>query len=144
MKDYGCSEYIGLSTCYYFCDSQHIDGFQCSSLRLSHSLFVSAFKRIQNVPFIECFHKWHTKDKKLDWREQAKLVVACGSAIVCHKLFILSPDIDIILQETLPWQLSQKVKYSPPAGHIRGWSKLCYFPAQPVCSINSSLWESEL
>lgn len=82
------------------------------------------------------------KDKKPDRREQAKWVAACRSAIVCHKLFILSSDIDIILQETLPRQLSQKVKHSPPAGHMRGWSKLCYFAAQLVNSGNSSLWES--
>lgn len=32
----------------------------------------------------------------------------------CQQLFILSPDIDIFPQETLPWQLFHKVRLSPP------------------------------
>lgn len=41
------------------------------------------------------------------------------SAIVRRQLFVLSPDTDIILQESLPLQLFQKVQRTAAAGYIR-------------------------
>lgn len=47
------------------------------------------------------------------------------SAIVRRQLFVLSPDTDIILQESLPLQLFQKVQRTAAAGYMRvgteGW-----------------------
>lgn len=48
------------------------------------------------------FTKWHKTRQKGERREQAEWVAAVASATVRHKLFILCPDVDIILWECLP------------------------------------------